>query len=79
MIYGNTLGIILNNKAIWITKSELLTIAVSAFVIHLSIIAFQGWKEGKEQLPQVSLCEHFRINLSTIEVICFSLFIFLLC
>ncbi len=78
MIFENKLGIILHNRIIWITKSELLTIAGLAFVAHFLTIGFQDWIEDKERLRQLSLYEHLRLNFATIEVICLSLFLYLL-
>lgn len=78
MIFENELGIILHNQIIWITKLQLLTTGVLAFVAHFLTIGFQDWIEGKERLRQLSLFEHLRLNFATIEVICLSLFLYLL-
>lgn len=77
MISENELGIILYSQTIWITKSQLLTIGGLAFLIHFLTIGFQHWIEDKEQLRKLSVCESLRLNLTTIWLICFALFLYL--
>ena len=72
----NELGIILHNQTAWISKSELLSIGVLAFVVHILTIGFQHWIEGKEQLRRLSVCEGLRLNLTTIWLISFALFLY---
>lgn len=73
----NELGIILCNKTIWITKSQLLTIAVLAFAIYILICILQPWIEPSQQDRQLTLYEALRISLPMQCIICLGLFLYL--
>jgi hypothetical protein len=70
------LTISIQNTIIEIGKSELLTIAVLAFLGHFLTIGLQHWIEGRGQLRKLSVFDFLKVDLSAIYIICFAIYLY---